>query len=66
MKRKLWIFVSVIAAALLFATPVFGITFGQLDGERHPNVGALLVAWQKGEIGNFFRRLLGRPARATA
>ena len=26
----------------------------------------LLVAWQKGEIGNFFRRLLGRPARATA
>jgi preprotein translocase SecF subunit len=26
----------------------------------------LLVAWQKGEIGNFFRRLLGRPARAMA
>jgi preprotein translocase SecF subunit len=26
----------------------------------------LLVTWQKGEIGNFFRRLLGRPARATA
>lgn len=26
----------------------------------------LLVTWQKGEIGNFFRRLLGRPVRATA
>ncbi len=26
----------------------------------------LLVTWQKGEIGNFFRRLLRRPARATA
>ena len=26
----------------------------------------LLVTWQKGEIGNFFRRLLQRPARATA
>jgi len=45
MKRKLFIAVSVIAAALLLATPVFGITFGELDGERHPNVGALLVAW---------------------
>ncbi len=26
----------------------------------------LLVTWQKGEIGNFFRRLLGRPVRVTA
>jgi preprotein translocase subunit SecF len=26
----------------------------------------LLVTWQKGEIGDFFRRLLKRPARATA
>ena len=45
MKRKLLIAVTVLAAALLLATPVFGITFGQLDGDRHPNVGALLVAW---------------------
>jgi len=45
MKHKLFIALSVIAAALLLATPVFGITFGELDGERHPNVGALLVAW---------------------
>ncbi len=30
------------------------------------NAVPLLVVWQKGEIGNFFRRLLGRPARATA
>ena len=26
----------------------------------------LLVSWQKGEIGGLFRRLVGRPARATA
>jgi preprotein translocase subunit SecF len=26
----------------------------------------LLVSWQKGEIGGFFRRLVRRPARATA
>ena len=45
MKHRLSIALSVIAAALLLATPVFGITFGELDGERHPNVGALLVAW---------------------
>jgi len=30
------------------------------------NAVPLLVVWQNGEIGNFFRRLLGRPARATA
>jgi len=30
------------------------------------NAVPLLVAWQKGEIGGFFRRLLRRPARATA
>jgi preprotein translocase subunit SecF len=29
------------------------------------NAVPLLVAWQKGEIGNFFRRLLGLPTRAT-
>jgi V8-like Glu-specific endopeptidase len=31
--------------ALLLATPVLAITFGELDGDQHPNVGALLVAW---------------------
>jgi len=30
------------------------------------NAVPLLVAWEKGEIGNFFRRLLGRPTQATA
>ena len=43
MKRKLIIAVSVIAAALLLATPVSGITFGHPDGEGHPNVGAMIV-----------------------
>lgn len=45
MKRKMFIVLSVLAAALLLATPVFGITNGELDGEGHPYVGALLVAW---------------------
>lgn len=43
MKRKLLIVASVLVAALLLATPVFGITFGQPDGNRHPNVGAMIV-----------------------
>jgi preprotein translocase subunit SecF len=30
------------------------------------NAVPLLVVWQKGEVGNFFRRLLGRPERVTA
>jgi len=29
------------------------------------NAVPLLVVWQKGEIGNFLRRLLGRPARVA-
>ena len=45
MKRKLSIVAIVLVSALLVVTPALAITFGQLDGERHPNVGALLVAW---------------------
>lgn len=43
MKRKLLITASVLVTALLLATPVFGITFGQPDGNMHPNVGAMIV-----------------------
>jgi hypothetical protein len=45
MKRKLFTLGMVLMAALLAATPALAITFGELDGELHPNVGALLVAW---------------------
>lgn len=45
MKRKFLVLVTVLLTVLLAATPVLAITFGELDGERHPNVGALLVAW---------------------
>ena len=45
MKRKLFLLVSVLLIALLATTPALAITFGQLDGDKHPNVGALLVAW---------------------
>ncbi len=45
MKRKLFVFSIVLIAAMLVVTPVLAITFGELDGEQHPNVGALLVAW---------------------
>jgi preprotein translocase SecF subunit len=30
------------------------------------NAVPLLVVWQKGEVGNFFRRLFGRPVKASA
>jgi secreted trypsin-like serine protease len=36
--------VVVLLASLIFM-PAQAITFGELDGELHPNVGALLVAW---------------------
>ena len=43
MKRKVLIIASAVVMALLLATPVFGITFGQPDEGRHPNVGAMIV-----------------------
>lgn len=43
MKKKT-LFVSLgILLALLVATPVLAITFGEVDGDLHPNVGALIV-----------------------
>ena len=45
MKRKLFVSSIALMAALLVVTPALAITFGELDGNRHPNVGALLVAW---------------------
>jgi hypothetical protein len=45
MKRKLIILIFVLIVAVLLATPALAITFGELDGDGHPNVGALLVAW---------------------
>jgi len=45
MKRKIFILGSILLVAMLVATPALAITFGELDGELHPNVGALLVAW---------------------
>ena len=48
-------FVAVLLAGLLSGT--YSSIF---------NAVPLLVAWQKGEIGGFFRRLFRRPVRATA
>ena len=45
MKHKLLVVSAVLILALLIAIPAQAITFGQLDGDLHPNVGALLVAW---------------------
>jgi len=48
-----------------FALIMFiGITSGTYSSIF--NAVPLLVAWEKGEIGNFFRRLLGRPTQAPA
>jgi Trypsin len=42
--RKLVLALAVVAA-LLPAAPAGAITFGQLDGNRHPYVGALIADW---------------------
>jgi Trypsin len=42
--RKLLLVLAIIGS-LVLAAPAGAITFGQLDGNRHPNVGALFAEW---------------------
>lgn len=46
MKRWMIIVSLVSLAALLLAVPAQAITFGQPDGNLHPNVGALVYEWE--------------------
>src|SRR5262249_61907053 len=43
MRRKLTRLMLAVAIAVGIAVPAGAITFGQLDGNGHPNVGALIV-----------------------
>ncbi len=43
MSRKL-IVVSLLITLLALAVPAYAITYGELDGNRHPNVGGLVAA----------------------
>jgi hypothetical protein len=40
-----------VASLVLSIGPAGGITFGQPDGNRHPNVGALLADWDPDSPG---------------
>ena len=50
MRRKL-VSLAAVAAALALAGSAAAIVFGQLDGNRHPNVGALVFEDEDGERG---------------
>jgi secreted trypsin-like serine protease len=50
MKRTL-VALAAAAAAIVLAGSAVAITFGQLDGNRHPNVGALVFEDEDGERG---------------
>jgi trypsin len=43
--KKLVSLAAVVAACLVFAPSAGAITFGQLDGNTHPNVGGLFADW---------------------
>jgi hypothetical protein len=49
--RRTLMWLAVVAAALAVAGSALAITFGQLDGNRHPNVGALIYENEDGERG---------------
>ena len=43
--NKAWLTVFAAITALTSAQTVRGITFGQPDGDLHPNVGAIMITW---------------------
>jgi hypothetical protein len=49
--RRILVALAVAAAAIALAGSALAITFGQLDGNRHPNVGALIFENDEGERG---------------
>jgi Trypsin len=49
--RRTLMWLAVVAAALGLTGSALAITFGQLDGNRHPNVGALIYENEDGERG---------------
>jgi secreted trypsin-like serine protease len=42
-RMRMVVGIAVLTSVLLVATPAGAITFGELDGELHPNVGAVVV-----------------------
>jgi Trypsin len=50
MRKTLLLFTTMALALLLAAGMASAITFGQPDGDRHPNVGAVVVADEQGEF----------------
>jgi len=51
MKRKILYTTTIVLLALLVALPAQAITFGQFDGEAHPNVGMLWAQIPSGFFG---------------
>jgi hypothetical protein len=52
MRRRLLVLVVLALGALIVgALPASGITFGQLDGNLHPNTGALVADWDPDSPG---------------
>jgi hypothetical protein len=49
--KRLALLAAATFAALVLAGPAGAITFGQLDGNRHPHVGALIAEWDVDEPG---------------
>src|SRR5688500_11127456 len=50
MRKTLLLFTTMALALLLAAGMASAITYGQPDGSRHPNVGALVAAGEEGEF----------------
>jgi hypothetical protein len=45
MRKTLWLLLAFAAVAAVAVGTARAITFGEPDGTRHPNVGALVTDW---------------------
>jgi len=58
---KVTVIVTVMAISLIIVLPARAITWGEADKSQHPNVGAMVVRWSDGTLGQVCSGTLIQP-----
>jgi Trypsin len=64
--KRIWATLAAVAAAAVIAGGALAITYGQLDGSRHPEVGALVEMGPSGPFANCSGTLISPTVLVTA
>jgi secreted trypsin-like serine protease len=60
-KMKVTVIVTLMALSLIVVLPAKAITWGEADESQHPNVGAMVVRWSDGTLGQVCSGTLIHP-----